>query len=77
MSLPFCLVLFSKRSASRNMVLTTFLASSVLSEEIETTMRCMGVTSLDQLSPAFVNTKRLELELPDSLAVSPEIRAKL
>ena len=39
----------------------------LLSEELETTMRCMGVTSLDQLNPSYVNTKRLELELPDSL----------
>jgi hypothetical protein len=39
----------------------------VLSEEIETTMRNMGATSLDQLNPSFVNTKRLELELPDDL----------
>lgn len=39
----------------------------VLSEEIETTMRNMGATSLDQLNPSFVNTKRLEMELPDDL----------
>ena len=38
---------------------------TVLSEEIETTMRLIGVTSLDQLSPKYVNTKRLEMELPD------------
>ena len=30
-------------------------------------MRCMGVTQLDQLNPSYVNIKRLELELPDSL----------
>ena len=40
---------------------------AVLSEEIETTLRCMGVTSLDQLNPSFVNTKLLELELQDRL----------
>ena len=39
----------------------------LLSEEIETTMRNMGVASLDQLNPSYVNVKRLELELPDSL----------
>ncbi|KAK5056188.1 hypothetical protein LTR84_012741 [Exophiala bonariae] len=39
----------------------------LLSEEIETTMRNMGATSLDQLNPSFVNTKRLEMELPDDL----------
>ena len=41
-------------------------------------MRLIGVTSLDQLSPAFVDTKRLELELPDDLGFSkPWISAKL
>jgi hypothetical protein len=52
----------------------------VLSEEIETTMRNMGVTSLDQLNPSFVNTKRLELELPDQLedmSLVDKIKAKL
>jgi L-lactate dehydrogenase (cytochrome) len=39
----------------------------VLSEEIETTMRCMGITSLDQLNPSYVNTKVLEAEIPDRL----------
>jgi hypothetical protein len=27
----------------------------------------MGVTSLDQLNPSYVNTKLLELEVPDTL----------
>ncbi|KAK5036965.1 hypothetical protein LTR13_005345 [Exophiala sideris] len=44
----------------------------LLSEEIETTMRCMGVTSLDELNPSYVNTKRLEWELPDSLDFGSE-----
>ena len=48
------------------MILTGVL---VLSEEIETTMRLIGVTSLDQLSPKYVNTKRLEMELPDAADV--------
>lgn len=30
-------------------------------------MRNMGATSLEQLNPSFVNTKRLEMELPDDL----------
>jgi len=45
----------------------TVLLPSVLSEEIETTMRNMGAKSLDELNPSFVNAKRLELELPDDL----------
>ncbi|KIX06001.1 uncharacterized protein Z518_03975 [Rhinocladiella mackenziei CBS 650.93] len=52
----------------------------LLSEEIETTMRCMGVTSLDLLNPSYVNTKRLEVELPDNLGVGapwPEPKAKI
>ncbi|ETI28781.1 hypothetical protein G647_01232 [Cladophialophora carrionii CBS 160.54] len=39
----------------------------LLSEEIETTLRCMGVTSLDQLNPSYVNTKLLDLEVQDRL----------
>ncbi|RMZ87788.1 hypothetical protein DV736_g4983, partial [Chaetothyriales sp. CBS 134916] len=39
----------------------------LLSEELETTMRNMGVTSLDQLNPSYVNTKKLESELLDRL----------
>lgn len=54
---------------------------SVLSEEIETTMRNMGVASVDQLNPSYVNTKRLELELPDDLRFGASwtemIRSKL
>ncbi|KIW45054.1 uncharacterized protein PV06_03475 [Exophiala oligosperma] len=44
----------------------------LLSEEIETTMRNMGVTSLDQLNPSYVNTKILERELPDDLRFEAE-----
>jgi hypothetical protein len=39
------------------------LVDLVLSEEIETTMRLIGVTSLEQLNPSYVNTTLLELEL--------------
>ncbi|KAK4946933.1 hypothetical protein LTR10_014075 [Elasticomyces elasticus] len=53
----------------------------LLSEEIETTLRCMGVASIDQLNPSYVNTKRLELELPDDLRFGASwadmIRSKL
>ena len=54
--------------------------AAVLSEEIETTMRLIGITSLDQLTPNLVNTKRLELELPDEIDFSlelPKIKSKL
>lgn len=43
----------------------------MLSDEIETTMRLIGATSVDQLNGSFVNTKRLELELVDSLGELP------
>lgn len=52
----------------------------VLSDEIETTMRLIGATSIDQLNPAMVNTKRLELELVDKLdelRVRPHKQSKL
>ena len=37
---------------------------TVLSDEIETTMRLMGVTSLDQLNDFYVNARQLENDLP-------------
>ena len=43
-------------------------------------MRLMGVTSLDQLNPNYVNTKRLELELPDAVqepSLLERIRSRL
>ena len=40
-------------------------AIQLLSDEIETTMRLLGVTSLDQLDPSYLNCKVLEQELPD------------
>jgi L-lactate dehydrogenase (cytochrome) len=43
------------------------LTSVVISEEIETTMRLIGVTGLDQLTPHYVNTTILEQELPPTL----------
>lgn len=56
------------------------MMTTVVSEEIETTMRNMGVTCLDQLNPSYVNSKRLELELPDGLSfgvASPAMKSKL
>ncbi|KAK5073994.1 hypothetical protein LTR64_006865 [Lithohypha guttulata] len=55
-------------------------AIQLLSDEIETTMRLIGATSIDQLNPAMVNTKRLELELVDKLdelRVRPHKQSKL
>jgi L-lactate dehydrogenase (cytochrome) len=52
----------------------------VLSEEIETTMRLIGVTSLDQLGPNYVNTKQLDVELPDEIDIpadQPKLKSKL
>ncbi len=50
----------------------------VLSEEIETTMRLIGVTSLDQLTPNYVNATILERELPPAIsAFAPPLRSKL
>jgi isopentenyl diphosphate isomerase/L-lactate dehydrogenase-like FMN-dependent dehydrogenase len=39
----------------------------VISEELETSMRLIGATSLSQLDTSFVNTKHLQLELVDRL----------
>jgi L-lactate dehydrogenase (cytochrome) len=44
-----------------------YLHEVVLSDEVETTLRLLGVTSLDQLSPDFVNTTMLDWEIPGSL----------
>jgi isopentenyl diphosphate isomerase/L-lactate dehydrogenase-like FMN-dependent dehydrogenase len=53
-------------------VLTSF---PVISDEIETTMRLLGVTSLSELNEDHVNTMILEKELPKRLSafsVSPK-----
>jgi hypothetical protein len=39
----------------------------VLSDELETSMRLLGVTNLDQLRPHMVNTKSLDMILMDEL----------
>lgn len=39
------------------------LHSIVISDEIETTMRLIGATSLDQLDERYVNCRKLEWEL--------------
>jgi hypothetical protein len=54
----------SKISTFQMRVLTL---RTVLSEEIETTMRLIGVTSLDQLTPNYVNTNLLDPEIPDAV----------
>jgi isopentenyl diphosphate isomerase/L-lactate dehydrogenase-like FMN-dependent dehydrogenase len=51
-----------------------------MSEEIETTMRLIGVTSLDQLNPSYVDTSILERDLPQQLPFSQaelKLRSKL
>ena len=52
---------------------------TVLSEEIETTMRLIGVTDLSQLTPESVNCTTLERELPPTLSAfgTPPLRSKL
>jgi hypothetical protein len=51
---------------------------TVLSDEIETTMRLIGVTDLSQLTPEMVNCTILERELPPTLsAFSSPLRSKL
>ena len=52
---------------------------TVLSEEIETTMRLIGVTDLSQLTPDLVNCTILERELPPTLRSfsAPPLRSKL
>ena len=49
-----------------SIILVIFVANdlTVLSDEIETTMRLMGVTSLDQLNDFYVNARQLENDLP-------------
>lgn len=52
-------------------------ARTVLSAEIQTTMRLMGVTDINQLDARYVNTKILERELPDELFTQPKRPYKL
>ncbi|KAH8594950.1 FMN-dependent dehydrogenase-domain-containing protein [Bisporella sp. PMI_857] len=46
-------------------------AIQILSDEIETTMRLLGVTSLSQLNPEYVNFATLERDLPRSIRELP------
>jgi hypothetical protein len=41
----------------------------VLQDELETSMRLMGVTDINQLNETYVNSSRLELELPRKVAL--------
>jgi len=53
-------------------------AIQLLSEEIETAMRLMGVTSLDQLSKKYVNTVALERDLESAVEeYVPSRRSKI
>ncbi|KAL6246963.1 hypothetical protein RBB50_006270 [Rhinocladiella similis] len=51
-------------------------AIELLSDEIETTMRLLGVNKLSDLSPSYVNTKELEHYIVDSID-RKEARARL
>lgn len=44
------------------------LTFAVLSDEIETTMRLLGITQLSQLNPDLVNSTILEGYLPSQLS---------
>lgn len=52
-------------------------AAVVLSAEIQTTMRLMGVTDVNKLSPRYVNCKTLERELPEDMDLQPGRRSKI
>jgi hypothetical protein len=47
---------------------------SVLKDELQTNMRLLGVTSLDELNPTLVNSRNLELEIPDTVNAIGETR---
>ena len=57
-------------------LLVTYNFYLVLSDEIETTMRLIGVTSIRHLTPDMVNTTKLEWELPSHLSAFKQL-AKL
>lgn len=52
-------------------MLTTVI---VLSDEVETTMRLLGINSLSELNEDHVNTMILERELPRKLSAFPSPR---
>jgi len=49
----------------------------IIGDEIETTMRLIGATSLDQLKPYMVNAKAIENELPNEITPMSVITSKL
>lgn len=49
----------------------------VLRDEIETTMRLLGVTSIEQLGPHLLNTKALDHLLADPPSVLTDLKARL
>lgn len=69
MSSKGCCALLQERNANG--------VRTVLSAEIQTTMRLMGVTDINQLDARYVNTKLLERELPDELFTQPKRLYKL
>jgi L-lactate dehydrogenase (cytochrome) len=52
----------------------------VMQDELETAMRLVGITSLEQVHPGLVNTKDLDYLVPSSagsLERMPGLRARL
>lgn len=62
-----------RNAPTANAFLTQF---AVLSDEIETNMRLLGVNKLSDLSPHYVNTKELEHYLVGSID-GKETKARL
>jgi L-lactate dehydrogenase (cytochrome) len=52
-----------------------FIFVTVIKDEMETTMKLLGVTSIDQLGPHLLNTKALEQFINDPEPLLP--RSKL
>jgi hypothetical protein len=61
-------------SARRSLLKTTLTTVIVLSDEVETTMRLLGINSLSELNEDHVNTTILERELPRKLSAFPSQR---
>lgn len=66
----------SKLSTHERRALTSANNILVLSEEIETTMRLLGVTDLNRLGPTYVNCTRLAQELPPADVVDVDAVAR-
>ena len=59
---------------------TSLLTSVVMKDEIETTMKLLGITDLSQVHPGFLNTLDIDHLIPKSLGASysgPVVKARL